>query len=355
MSSNAPDARLLLAKVSAVVRAGGSEPRPAPGFGLGAAVLDAAGAPWVLLAHDPVHAVGPALAWARKHGLAPLQLLVDDPAEAAVVARRAAAFDPAPSVWLATPTGPVAVEAAAPDRPHDVPSPEAELFAALFRELDLDLVVEHGVVTAEWLGLEVGRLVSAEVEGDDPGSGRLVLRVGVGHIDQIAGEVVNHDVTDSDALASAAAIVREHRRADAVPHPLTLLVPERWLRRVVLAHPELVGATALEPVAPVPGRRNLLERGVAPLAGRDAAGQELVVVCSTGVDLDVIPAAADARLAHAPDARLVVVLPESDVHAVTVALAAQLAAPAEVVGIPGDWRALLDVPDRAGAGGGNHG
>jgi hypothetical protein len=354
MSTNALDARLLLAKVSAVVRAGGAEPRPAPGFGLGAAVVDAADAPWVLLAHDPVHAVGPALAWARKHSLAPLHLLVDDPADAAVVARRAAAFDPAPTVWLALPTGPVAVEAGAPVRPHDVPSPEAELFAALFRELDLDLVVEHGVVTAEWLGLEVGRLVPAEVDGD-PGSSRLVLRVGVGHIDQIAGEVVNHDVTDSDALASAAAIVRRHRRADAVPHPLTQLVPERWLRRVVLAHPDLVGATALEPVAPVPGRRNLRERGVAPLVGRDAAGRDLVVVCSTGVDLDVIPAAADARLSHAPGARLVVVLPEGDVHAVTVALAAQLAEPADLVAIPGDWRALLDVPDRAGAGGGDGG
>ncbi|HEY7938517.1 MAG TPA: hypothetical protein VID05_01725, partial [Acidimicrobiales bacterium] len=47
MSTNALDARLLLAKVSAVVRAGGAEPRPAPGFGLGAAVLDEADAAWV--------------------------------------------------------------------------------------------------------------------------------------------------------------------------------------------------------------------------------------------------------------------------------------------------------------------
>jgi hypothetical protein len=51
----------------------------------------------------------------------------------------------------------------------------------------------------------------------------------------------------------------------------------------------------------------------------------------------------------------VVVLPEGDVHAVTVALAAQLAEPADLVAIPGDWRALLDVPDRAGAGGGDGG
>jgi hypothetical protein len=69
----------------------------------------------------------------------------------------------------------------------------------------------------------------------------------------------------------------------------------------------------------------------------------------------VIPAAADARLAHAPGARLVVVLPEGDLHAVTVALAAQLAEPADLVAIPGDWRALLDVPDRAGTGGGDGG
>jgi hypothetical protein len=56
-------------------------------------------------------------------------------------------------------------------------------------------------------------------------------------------------------------------------------------------------------------------------------------VCSVGVDLDLVPAAADVRLADGRDARLAVVVPERDVHPVTVALAAALVQPAEVVGI----------------------
>jgi hypothetical protein len=51
-----------------------------------------------------------------------------------------------------------------------------------------------------------------------------------------------------------------------------------------------------------------------------------------------VPAAADARLAHARDARLVLVVPERDAHPVTAALAAELVHPAEVVTVPDDWR-----------------
>jgi len=54
---------------------------------------------------------------------------------------------------------------------------------------------------------------------------------------------------------------------------------------------------------------------------------------------DAVPAAADARLLLAPDADLLVVVPERDAHPVTQALAARLTRPAEVVALPGDWRA----------------
>jgi hypothetical protein len=77
-------------------------------------------------------------------------------------------------------------------------------------------------------------------------------------------------------------------------------------------------------------------------AGEDAHGRPLLVVCSTGVDLDLVPFAADARLAATGtgDARLVVAVPERDAHPVTRALAAALHHPAEVIPIPGDWRSL---------------
>ena len=64
----------------------------------------------------------------------------------------------------------------------------------------------------------------------------------------------------------------------------------------------------------------------------------MVVACSVGVHLDLVPAAADARAALAPDARLLLALPERDAHPVTEALAARLLSPAELVPIEGDWR-----------------
>ena len=69
-----------------------------------------------------------------------------------------------------------------------------------------------------------------------------------------------------------------------------------------------------------------------------ASGAEVVVACSVGVHLDLVPAAADARQALAPDARLLLVVPERDAHPVTRALAERLVAPAELVPVAGDWR-----------------
>jgi hypothetical protein len=51
-----------------------------------------------------------------------------------------------------------------------------------------------------------------------------------------------------------------------------------------------------------------------------------------------VPAAAEARLALDPGARLLLVVPERDDHAATRALAQRLTRPAEVVALPGDWR-----------------
>jgi hypothetical protein len=65
----------------------------------------------------------------------------------------------------------------------------------------------------------------------------------------------------------------------------------------------------------------------------------VVCVASVGIDLDLVPTAADARVRYAPDARLVLVLPERDAHAATRALAGDLARPADIVTRSGDWRA----------------
>jgi hypothetical protein len=74
--------------------------------------------------------------------------------------------------------------------------------------------------------------------------------------------------------------------------------------------------------------------------GRDRAGDPVVVVCTTGVDLDLVPFAADARAALAArtaseleHARLILAMPERDVVAVTRELASALRRPAEIVGL----------------------
>ena len=64
-----------------------------------------------------------------------------------------------------------------------------------------------------------------------------------------------------------------------------------------------------------------------------------MVACSVGVHLDLVPAAADARLVLAPSARLLLALPSRDAHPVTRALAERLLQPAELFPIEGDWRA----------------
>ena len=73
----------------------------------------------------------------------------------------------------------------------------------------------------------------------------------------------------------------------------------------------------------------------------DGATGPVVVVCSVGIDLDLVPHAADARLAATGghEARLVLVVPERDAHPVTRALAERLVAPAELVPLAGEWRA----------------
>jgi hypothetical protein len=69
-------------------------------------------------------------------------------------------------------------------------------------------------------------------------------------------------------------------------------------------------------------------------------------VCSTGVDLDVVPVAADYRLSVPPPSpgaatRLVIVVPAGDDVRVTRELIDALAEPAELRTVPRDWPAVL--------------
>ena len=81
-------------------------------------------------------------------------------------------------------------------------------------------------------------------------------------------------------------------------------------------------------------RANLKDVVPCVAVGVAADGEAVVVVCSVGIDLDLVPFAADARGAVGlGEARLLLAVPERDDHPVTRALAARLRRPAEVVAV----------------------
>jgi hypothetical protein len=309
-------AALHAAKLRALVGAPDLELTPLPG---GAAARSGTTG-WFLAADH--RGLGPALAWAD--GVEDLRVLAD--AGAGVLARRAALFDPEPTVWAVDGRELIAAEPEPADEPPAV-APLAEEFALLLADAGADVVREHGVVTGEVLGLEIARVVV-----DDEGGAS--LEVGVGRHDREAFQMVHGDVPTRDALASVIATVRENRRAGAEAHPLYRLAPERWVRSVLARRPELVGASHLTPVDPVLPRESVKDVVAACLVG-----DGVVVACSVGVDLDLVPTAAEIRALHAPGARLVLAVPGRDDHPVTRRIAARLRQPAEIAVLPEDWRA----------------
>ncbi|MCU0267386.1 MAG: hypothetical protein MUF83_01935 [Acidimicrobiales bacterium] len=322
--------RLLAAKLRALVESrvgvvAGARPVAFPG---GAALVSGDTA-WVLIEDRPQRALGPALAWAAQQGATRLHVLVDDAGVAAALARRAATFTRAPDVWAVV--GRALQEAPpAPVASRAVPPPAAFDLLQLLEEADVEVVVEHGEVRGEVLGLEIARIVVTE-------QGTARVEVGVGRHDREAFTMLHGDLPPAEALRSVVETVRRHRRAGADAHPLNRLARERWLRRRLLDEPSLVGAVALRPEEGTVVRRSVKDVVPAVAVGDDTQGRPLVVVCSTGIDLDLVPTAADARLAHDPEARLLLVVPERDAHPVTRRLAAALRSPAELLAVPGDW------------------
>ncbi len=325
--------QLLAAKLTALARPhlGGVEPERSD-FPGGAALL-AGDAAWLLLDTDPVLSLGPALVWADRHGAVDVHLVAER--EAGIVARRAELFSPAPTVWVvegtdlrpATPD-PVAVAGAAEAAPE---------LAALLVDADLEVLVEDGIVRGELNGLEVARIAHGTSTAGAP-LDKPLLEVGVGHADREMTSMLHGNLDPVDQLARVIEIVRDIRRPGAEPHPLNQLVPERWLRARLVAEPGRIGCSRLRPVEAAVPRANLRERGIAVAVGTTTGDEPVVVACSVGIDLDLVPAAADARLALDPGARLLLVVPDRDAHPVTRSLAARLVAPAELIAVEGDWR-----------------
>jgi hypothetical protein len=274
------------------------------------------------------------MAWARQHHVGELHLLAEDGAGA--LARRAAAFVDPPKVWWVQGTELHDTEPEPlPPAPPLARAPELE---QLLVAAGLELVVEHAHVAGELRGLEVARIAL----GDD---GAPRLEVGVGQADRELTAMLHGNLPPEAALERVTAIVGAQRRPGAPPHPLNRLVPERWLRSVLRERPDLVGLTGVRPARPPAPRTGLRERDVAIATGTTPQGGEVVVVSSIGVDLDFVPAAAEARSAIAPGAPLLLVLPARDLHPVTQALAASLREPASFATVGDDWRGAVTAPD----------
>lgn len=287
---------------------------------------------WFLADEAPARSLGRALVWADRSGVEDLNIVVD--ADGDIVARRAAEFERPPRVLRVEGDSLVTAEVVETPPPTSPPVEALDLVPLLARA-GIEIVVENGIVRGEILGLEVARVVV--------GTGGVArVEVGVGHHDREAFAMVHGDVPTPEALAAVVESVRRHRRAgadrDLPEHPLGRMAAERWLRSVIVDQPGRVGAARLDPVEPTVERRRVDEVVPAVAVGVEESGAPVVVVCSTGIDLDLVPTAADARAVHSRDARLIIVVPERDAHPVTHRLAGALRRPATVVTVPPHWR-----------------
>jgi len=337
-STNESDrrARLLALKLQALTRDqlthdGVAVPDLTVGaFAPGAAIM-AGDAAWVLIdqpASDG-RGLGPALIWASRQGATSLNVIADE--GTGVLARRAAEFALPTTVWRAAGRNLLLAERAPIESP---PQPVADHLRFLpdIEAAGATPLVEHGAVVGEVRGLEVCRVVDAD--------GAARLDVGVGVHDREAFAIIHAGVPVTEALANVVASVAAVRDVAVPAHPLNRLAPERFLRWRLEQEPWLVGMASVRPAQPPAPRRNLKDRAACTARGERLDGTEAVIVCSVGVDLDLIPYAADARLAadaesgdSHPD-EVIVVLPARDLVPVTSELASILRRPVSLVPLP---------------------
>lgn len=298
---------------------------------------------WVLPDGAADRALGPALAWADRQHVDDLHVLAEPGADAAgLLARQAELFAPAPSVWAVEGTSLVPAAPAPAPAPATAPAP-SDLVDLLIDE-GLEIVVEGGMVRGEINGLEVARIVHGHTTAGEPIDAPQ-LEVGVGKADRELAAMVHGGLPAVAQLGRVVEIVRQHRRPDAPRHPLNQLVPDRWLRAVLCRRPDLVGLRALRPAEGARPRPNLSQRDIAVATGETADGDPVVLACTVGIALDLVPTAADARVAidaqrepSAPPSALVLAVPARDDHPSIRKLAARLCTPAHVATVPDGWR-----------------
>jgi hypothetical protein len=343
---------LLGIKLATLVRDHAGEAPIAASTLPGGAALTRLGEAWVLSDEAPQRILGQALAWSRRQpDITVLNVLVDGRVSGAgpglseqseserdgavatergintagIVARRAAAFVGDIRVWEVHDRTLVPV---APEPVAAVPMVQPELLA-LSGEIaaaGADPLCEWGVLVGEVEGLEVCRVVRSNETGE------VVLQVGIGAHDREAFAMLHGDRPPLVALQGVVEAVAPHRVLNAAPHALNRIATERLLRASLINAPGIVGAARLVANDPPVPRVNVKDPVPCVATGVDGQGNALTVVCSVGIDLDLVPFAADARTRHG--GRLIVVVPERDAHAVTLDLLSLLREPAVLLTVP---------------------
>lgn len=293
-------------------------------FGGGAAVLCAAGTEhataWVLLDERPERGLGAALAWALRRDAVELHVVADT--ATGTLARRAEGFGYPISVWQVE--GRTLLPAGAEPLPVAPAVPaEHEMWADTISAGGALPVVEHGVLAGEVGGLEVCRVVT------DAYTNEVRLEVGVGAHDREAFQMLHGNRPTTEALADVVRSVSTHRQTGAPRHPLNMLAQERALRARLVEEPQLIGATSVVATVPPVPRPNVKD-AIPCVAVATVDGRPVVVVCSSGVDLDLVPYAVDARAALGMH-HCAVVLPARDALHLQRRLAALAAPPITVL------------------------
>lgn len=191
------------------------------------------------------------------------------------------------------------------------------------RAAGADVVIEHGVVAGEVQGLEVARVI------DEDGVAR--LRIGVGSHDRETFRMLHGDDAGIDKLRGVVAHVAQHRAVGAPAHPLNRLAPERALRAAVVANPGRIAARVVHLAEPPIPRANLKDSVPCAAIAQMIDGDEAVVVFTSGVMVDAVPFAADARDRLNAGARLLIVAVARNVLPTQQRLAAMLSQPAMFV------------------------
>jgi len=270
-------------------------------------------------------ALAAVLAWqARSESIngAVTHIKICDATTPGFTARRASYFS-LPIEVLDTRNGGRTIATPALHEPVVQAHPEHLALAEMFHNAGADVVVEHGVVAGEVAGLEVARVI------DEQGVPR--VRIGVGTHDREMFKMLHGDAATGDQLGGVVQTVLQHRRPGAPTHPLNLLAVERAMRSQAIASPATLGLQTLQVAEPPVARKNLKDAEPCCAVGTDHSGAAVVVVFMAGIDLDVVPFAADARDRLSPRGRLIIAAAQRNIVPLQTRVAELLTQPAQFV------------------------